>query len=209
MWYKLKRIMMWVNNQEKQVRPPIFPYSYDFKSKTKTNLTNDWWSGTMNWTIDSWGLHWDDWWIGKQFNFSNATKITITVNINITQKSSWSSWDAGFVIANNTSWTYKFWGWASTLTTSGYRGMSCCTWSNRTSWNNTNLASWTWVGKSVIDLVNWTITTTYSQGGSVLATSTYNSLTATDIANIKSYTYLYVTTNWNGCYIEWISVDVN
>ena len=39
MWYKVKRIYQWTN----LVRP-VWKYSYDFRNKSTTNLTNDWWT---------------------------------------------------------------------------------------------------------------------------------------------------------------------
>lgn len=181
-------------------------YSYSFKNKTKTNLTEDWWSGTMNGTIDSWGLHWDWWAIWKQLDFSGASLITLTEYVNITQKSDWSSWSCRICVWVTNWVNSQYWGWASTLEASGYKWTRCEKANGSTSWNNVSLSTWEWILESVIDVTNASITTTYSRNWTVVSTST-TTLTSTDITNLLSYTYALVTTNWNGCYIQWIEVE--
>lgn len=118
MWYKLKRIMMWVNNQEKQVRPKegartLFDET-DFKNSSYSKnwyflAAWRWWGSsftqtaydTANWRIYSTGSHSYAW---IRFNSSSYNVIGDAKKIKIV-------YDYIFV-ANNTnrygSWVILF-----------------------------------------------------------------------------------------------------
>ena len=41
-WYKVKRILTWVNWEEKQIYPAVFEYSIDFKNNSQANWVCIW-----------------------------------------------------------------------------------------------------------------------------------------------------------------------
>ena len=89
MWYKLKKIYMWVNNVEKQVRPPrpaAYEISYDLRWGNLADLQAAW----FDWILTSWSyVFTSDWlqqtsssndrvtWVYKTWlDLTNAKKIT-------------------------------------------------------------------------------------------------------------------------------------
>lgn len=74
------------------VRPVGFEYSYDFRWKTTTKLTSDWWFWNTAPNIDSNGIYYTAWWSTSVFysigDLSKASKITIT---GLCTPSTWST----------------------------------------------------------------------------------------------------------------------
>ena len=96
MWYKLKRILIYPDGvTEKQVRPKVYEYSYDFRNKSSTILTNDWWTVGANTTIDSNGITSSSYSSTTHeiwHSITNAKKLTLTCwlyNANGTNSGYW------------------------------------------------------------------------------------------------------------------------
>lgn len=78
-WYKIKRVLTWVNWVEKQIYPATFEFSYDFRNKTATDLSNDWWTNTSWVMVNSYGVtnsSWKEILLTIPQSLANANKIT-------------------------------------------------------------------------------------------------------------------------------------
>lgn len=62
MWYKVKKIYIYQNWQEKQVRPKVFEFSYSFWGKTVSKIKEDGWDSWYNTenmaTNNNWLYYW-------------------------------------------------------------------------------------------------------------------------------------------------------
>lgn len=178
MWYKVNKIRLGTN----QIRPATYSYSYDFRNKTTTQVTNDGWStfnDVRSWSVDSNWVHivWYPWNLKKTIGnsyFQNAKKITIeshfniqtyATNIYITATSGSSS-----VISNS---------WSNIDTRQSFRKI-IFNWGpvNQT---NASIPYWEYDSKVVFDLVNKTATLSLSWYADTTA-----SLTDADITDVKN-----------------------
>ena len=106
MWYKLKRIMIRPNGTEQQIRPADNGWSYDFTTKTTSDLANDWWTVWTGVTTDSWGFRNGNLFypLSQIWTIDATKKITINAEF-IT----WTVW----------SWTDATYQWLSDYATIG------------------------------------------------------------------------------------------
>jgi len=206
MWYKIKKVLIWQNNEEKQIYPKPFEYSYDFRNKNGTILNNDWWSqknGT--WVVESnWvsSATWRDCDVVKEIwtSLSNASKIKIQFTIQWSMDYSWKryilfwladaslSTQAGFILASGFDTTYV----------SVYMNGANNKWSDIG-----NIWTSTYSPIIEIDLVNKTMSWTVSW----MWTS---NLTLTDamINTIKAMTHFKMYTTQHTFYLQDMSITV-
>ncbi len=100
MWYKLKRIMIWPNGVEKQVRP-AWPSNlvYDFTTSDEWWTPSSWTFRDSNWFYRTWS--WSDWWIEAPSEVFQATPKKIIISYNKTNATT-GTWIW-------TTWTYNPW----------------------------------------------------------------------------------------------------
>lgn len=175
-----------------------YEYSYDFRNKNSTILTNDWW------VLVSWSPTFNANWINWQclyknpslweWKLSNAKKITI--------KMSWTPYQSNWIwcrigVETTTSWTtWRTWNYmqANKEETSIY-------------WTNYGDTSKSWSGKqtliTVVDLEAKTWVTTISAG------YTWNwTLSSTEVSNIRDNSKVIAYNWWTSCVGESITIVV-
>ena len=187
MWYKVNK--RFIGTQ--QVRPYRYEYSYDFRNKTSTQVTNDGWELTR-WTLslNSNGLYWTS----SSWNelyiqlpkmntaLANAKKITMTL-----LGKHWNSWDSGnsfftaqwkYPNASKRTWVYCNFGSANQY----------YYWGSTIYFTHTQSISWGVCEYNyVVDLVWKTATLTFIQW----STNTYtHSISDSDITNIRANNYI-------------------
>lgn len=183
----------------------VYEYSYDFRGKTKTQVTNDWWSA---WTWDSWTSCWSNWlyqtsnqswWrLIRQFNvdMSNAKKITMSAQIYASNTSSWwCTWSiaTSSARANNTA----------VYIGNDAKNMQVA-WTVTTINPTLSLNTYKW--EYIIDLENKTATVTF------LTWSTYTntiSITDSQINTIRNNNIYWPILVWNYGYLQTVSITVN
>ena len=101
-WYKIKRILIWQNNQEKQIYPAglqlklKFDFSVD-NSFGDYTYTNTWWGGLViqnnNWWVTNYGSHWN-WFVWKTVNAKEIwTRILRNMaDVSISWNNGWWLW---------------------------------------------------------------------------------------------------------------------
>lgn len=57
MWYKVKKIYVWTT----KIRPDKYEYSYDFRGKTASQITADWWTYTNTPLFDANWMYYSSW----------------------------------------------------------------------------------------------------------------------------------------------------
>ena len=184
-----------------------YEYSYDFRNKTTTQVTNDGWftyRDVRSRSVDSNWIHvvWYPWCMWKLIDnskFTNATKVTISGYINI-QTYALHLWFVNSSDVNTGSILY------------GDSRQSF--WNTSIYWNlitqaNESLPYWWYEFKVVYDFVNKTAT------GSITWHSDITwALSDNDIANFKAntnmiYTWFYNNTNSNtASYVRDISLKI-
>lgn len=200
MWYKVKRIMMWQNWVEKQVRPYKYEYSYDFRNKTTTQLANDWFLNVSWLTTGSSGITATNWtavqcqisWLATAM--SKAKKLTLELKTYITNTSAITSWlllvkdtnnsnniwfyydQTYFAITANSSEIYK----PSHTKSTGDKTITC-----------------------VFDFVNKTYSWNYVWGNGAFSWT----LTDAQISAVRNNWYIYMPVQWTS-YIQTINVLV-
>jgi hypothetical protein len=123
MWYKVNKRLIGT----KQVRPSKYEYSYDFRNKSTTILTNDGWTVGANTTIDSNGI--------ASSSYSSTTHLIWKSIVNI-KRMTLTAW---LYNANTMNSSYGLW---STTSAVGTHYVSFyCNWTN--SWNNELALDWT------------------------------------------------------------------
>ena len=194
-WYKIKRVLIWQNWEEKQIYPaPIFSYEYDFRNKNATTVQSDWW------TIDNISYAWfDSNWvycttttvanlrhtIGT--SLSNAKKIIykMTIYYPWTHYNIWCS----FRSYTNNDNTYRYW------IINNQDSYDAKFWYELAGWANyvQNLSSWTYEEEITYDIANKTIT-------SKIGWNTYTAtMTDTNVSQIKTNNYIYAYV-WQNTY---------
>ena len=180
MWYKVKRILTWVNNEEKQIYPAEnkvycdFTQSYCWFTFSWRDNSKDWYWRNSNWLyIDHTNYSW--WWAVSWLVPSNIyskwelAKIEVTCYATITNCWWWitdNNKTGNFMQSWMTLVRAKRWGSETSV---------------NTSWNPANTEF-----KIIIDLDWWLISTT--------ADGTTLTLNSTQISAAKSD-----WTNWNVC----------
>ena len=198
MWNKIQRIYVGSN----QVRPK-YEYSYDFRNKSSTILTNDGWTivkGTPS--FNNYGVRWADIRLTRDLpSLTNAKKIIFYCSGTVISGSNIACRVANSVTSSSSVWV---------------SGVSLDTGGNRrqvriydTNTNYSGLSTWTYTSSLVFDLANKTFTLTTSW----LTTQTWT-ITDTQISNIRANTkkiYIFVdnsgsSTSW-GLATMWITIE--
>ena len=190
MWYKIKRILTWVNWEEKQIYPAGWTYSYDFQWKTKSQIFSDGWE-TQQWIIncDSDWLYCTNWRISipMPWNYDKAKKIKFEY-VGIL----WNSWTQD--VATCTT-SVKTWEQNYILNYNTYSPNSSTfgVW-----WTGNNyivtVPNTTYAWNMVVDIINKTCTITFTQW--ISYTNTIN-ITDSQITNIKTNKYISIFMNWS------------
>jgi len=185
----------------------VYEYSYDFRDKSTTQLTNDWWS-VLWWTLET-GSSWITSPTGKDVtlwhsvDLSTAKKITIDTSIVRNRDDAYSGRGMWFwVTLNSSNWcwfrVYNSW-W-------NYRWIRTVTviWWTEYEWTNTgNIWTSSYNPKFIIDLENKTLTWEISW----YSNSTYT-LSDAQITSIRSMPYLTVYATQHNFYIQNVSITV-
>ena len=201
MWYKVNK--RYIGTQ--QVRPYRYEYSYDFRNKTSTQVTNDGWEVTR-WSVllNANGLYS----IGSMNElFLSNTKLNTKLanSKKLTLKLLWvhqsGTWDFSWYYT--TTWKYPS---ATKLTWVYY-----LTWSSNEYWywwtktTFTQTATWTYWYTYVVDLELKTAILTFTQW----STNTFtHSISDTDIANIRDNNYIRLAVVWSNEAISKIDILV-
>lgn len=178
-----------------------FTYSYDFRNKSSTDLSNEGWSYT--WTLET-GANWvtapnkKDIQLYKTFDFSNANKITITAT------AQWST--------NDNVWRHLQF-WCGNLTNSLVLMLSAANYPTSKIYLNDwtqiywtdlwNIGTSTYTSTLEVDLVNKTVKWTIPW----LWTSTLT-LSDAQVTMIRWLPYLYFYTTQHTFYIQDISLTI-
>jgi hypothetical protein len=157
-----------------------YKYSYDFRNKTTTQVTNDWWNtyrDVRSWNVDSNWIHvvWYPWYMWKLIDnsyFQNAKKITLKSYFNI-QTYSYN------LFLQNISWSTLTWYTGDQIDTrQSFRKIFIYgSWSNVT----TSIPYWVYEDTVVFDLVNKTAKESMTWFSDITA-----SLSDTNISNIRN-----------------------
>ena len=203
MWNKVKRIFVGTN----QVYP-VYRYSYDFRNKTKSQITSDGWTFPNSSTTNT-GSNWissniNDWSRVHRSvpNISNARKITITDQfqwsgnsdnffwhnlwMGTTLSSSWSISDGTLMYVNNEG--------RLSLDIAGNPSIEY----------SATVGIWTYNKTIELDLVNKTYSCTLSWIGTYTG-----SLTDSDVAQVKTNIYRWVRYGFPNIYVQtiWFTVE--
>jgi len=206
MWYKVKKIYQWTN----LVRPAIYEYSYDFRNKSSSQLSADWWS-VLWWTLETWSS-WITSPVGKDVSLwhsvdlSTAKKITIDTSIVWNRNDSYWDRAMSFWIRRNQSWASDYLQFYIASAVASYHWTVI---KMRFSWTTTewtNIGSiWTssYTPKLILDLESKTATWKISWYNN----STYT-LSDAQITAIRNMSYFYVYATQHNFYIQNISITV-
>lgn len=183
----------------------VYEYSYDFRGKTKTQVTADWWQA---WSWDTWTSCWSDWlyqsshnWGGRlirQFNtnMSNAKRIIFTTQFSMQGNYSWTTrWiTTSFSRDNATSIYLAYWGTNSNM---------------QIAWGSNYIApsisSWTYKYEYIVDLENKTATLTFLTWTSFSKTVSITDSQVNTIRNNDAYWMILVD---EYCYLQTVSITI-
>lgn len=194
---------LWEHKLKNAYIGEVYEYSYDFKNKSSTDLSNAGWSYT--WTLET-GANWVtapnryDIQLYKTFDFSNANRI------NITATTQWST--------NDSIWRHiSFWcgdtasNWVRLLLSSVNYSTSRINVDvngTQTLWTDLwNIGTSTYTSTLVIDLVNKTVNWTIPW----LWTSTLT-LSDAQVTMIRWLPYLWLYTTQHTFYMQDISITI-
>ena len=183
----------------------VYEYSYDFRGKTKSQVTADWWQA---WSWDTWTSCWSNWlyqsshsWGGRlirQFNtnMANAKRIVSTAKFSMQGTYDWMSrWIAtSFSRANSTNIYLIYWG--------TYSNMQIAWVSNSIA---PSISSWTYKYQYIVDLENKTATLTFLTWTSFSKTVSITDSQINTIRNNDVYWLILVDTN---CYLQTVSITI-
>ena len=185
----------------------VFEYGYDFRNKSSSQLSADWWS-VLRWTLETWSS-----WItsptGKDVglwysrDLSTVKKITMDTSIVRNRDDSYSGRGMWFWVALNTSnfccfRVYNNW-WNYT-----WIRVRSIIWWNVYDWTNVgNIWTSSYNPKFIIDLENKTLTWEISW----YSNSTYT-LSDAQITAIRSMSYLTVYATQHNFYIQNVNITV-
>ena len=150
----------------------VYEYSYDFRGKTTTNLTNDGWTYTNTPSIDANWVYYSSWacyLTHSLVSFNNAKKITIDAQFQVWLDTRWSVWLWTSISNWENNWFY------ADQTPSRQVQLNSATITDE----RTSIQSWTRTIHIEYDLVNKTYLYTWFIEQSW-------TLTDTQIANIKT-----------------------
>ena len=181
-------------------RGQTYNYSYDFRNKTTTNLTNDWWLNVSSLTTGSSGIMASSWtavnknvsWLSSIMN--TAKKLTLELQTVITNVDNSTSW---LLLMEDLNYSKQCWFYYDTIyfdvainSADVYR-----VWHNKANWNKTITCEYDFVNK------------TYS-GNYVWGNGTFSgTLTDAQIAWARNLGYIYMPIEW-GSYIQTINITV-
>lgn len=162
MWYKVNKIYIYQNWQEKQVRPKqIFEYSYDFRGKTISQLTADWF---IVWSWGSCDSEWfytnSNWSSYTDFNIPSliwASKITLSTQFKVSS----SYWHSIYVLDSQPSnfWWFYNQSWWNYIIQSNSTSFSTSLSGTVTAELILDFKNMTWSFKVGSITRNWTLTT--------------------------------------------------
>lgn len=202
-----------------------YTYSYDFKWKTASQITSDWWTiGSKN----SQGYVLNSNWLWNKATADTDAWATYPMPIDLTEdnKITFTLWSYGGSTASEAwiircwlcNWTKLSWTWSAWQTriynSAGSGTNSTAQVYNSSCWNIISWTSsyWSWTGflTCVIDFPNNTIT--YNKTSPV-SYSTTHTMTATEknaILLYKTYFYVCATTynTWVTNYIQTMSITI-
>lgn len=206
--YKLKKIYIWVDNQEKQVRPISWTVSgsVDFRNVTKADLTAQWWLtswepyvalNSTNWLYCSATSNDKYAWLYMPMDFTNAKKATITWEFR-QDKRSWSWWPRFGITQTNDVDKNSFVAFVNFCSEGSYQQQEIDYVDN--SWNYTYLAKqsisltwWNYTIKLEINFETWEIVKTVT--GATPYTQTWT-LTSELISTIRQFWYIAQRVWW-------------
>ena len=203
---KVNKIYVWST----KVRPALlYQYSYDFRNKTTTQVTNDWWStfgDVRSWSVDSNWVHivWYSWNLIKTIwnsYFQNARKITIESHTNI---QTYAAFNSICGISGSSITNYS---WCNIDTRQSFRKINF----NWASVNQTNasIPYWQYDTKVVFDLVNKTATFSLSWYADTTASLTDAAITAVKNNVTSLQIWFYNNSNSNtASYVRNISLTI-
>ena len=185
----------------------VYEYEYDFRNKSSTQLTNDWWS-VLTWTLET-GSSWITSPTGKDVtlwhsvDLSTAKKITIDTSIVWNRDDAYSGRGMWFWVRLNWSNYCIFRVYNNWWNYTGIRTILDIWWTvyDWTSIGNIWTSSYT--PKFIIDLENKTLTWKISWYND----ATYT-LTDAQITAIRNMTYLSVYATQHNFYIQTASILV-
>ena len=158
----------------------VYEYSYDFRGKSSTILTNDWWTISGSPSFDSNWMSWS--WINVYRALptitSSTNRITLkyTFNINNSAASLFRIWTMSGSSLTNVSWMFI------TTGSSNYRRIHI-----GNTWTNYNgVSNWTYTAVLTLDLANniWECTTTWLSSLNWTITNSEKSVIMSNIKNI-------------------------
>lgn len=211
MWYKLKRIMMWVNNQEKQVRPKTrnpWANTIAYYPLTSTTTVNDMSGNNYNFTWSA--TFWVDEWVDCYQCRSNSNilkndvsllynKSNLAVNLRFFQKSQvnrtqlmFKTWDLS---AHGRMFLYYIW-WGHTLSASKY-------WDDKDTGYSVNAGQWL----NLCATYDGSVWKTYINGNLIYSWTTSLSIPSSWNTSIGYTTYSSTTEYFNGNMSELILED--
>lgn len=199
----ISRVFLW----DAQVRPSKCEYSYDFRNKSATDLSNDWWT-VVAWTLET-SAYWITSPVGRDvhiwksgLDLSNANKITIIFTSVWDRDDGTGSYtqfwlmDTNFTFQNDTTLVLS-----SGYTTSKVNIVVGWTATDGTSiWN---IWQSTYASTFEVDLVNKTLTWTVPW----LWVSTL-SLTDAQVTTIRWLTNIWGYTTQHTFYIQDMSITI-
>ena len=170
-----------------------YEYSYDFRNKTTSLMEADGWTFILNKSSAVFNSNWlngssiDVSVMAKIENLStimpNAKKVTLSMNGNLTNKISTRL--SLYNVATSSTRSWVTWPRASN---SESKIQTSIYWTNTTS---SATVSWVITVTTILDLENWTWTTTSSAGYSNNGT-----LSSSDINNIKNNSIWFYVSSW-------------
>ena len=190
-------VYLYQNNTEKVLKNiyigeyKAYEYSYDFRNKTTTQLTNDWW------TIQSWSIWINSGWIYVSsawnpivLNTTPIVSLSEAKKVTITEVGTWSNAWASYIWFATSTW--RWWsGWifaGTTLdTNSGVYGWSCNSTVKTASW----ISWWTYTIKVTLDLESKTMWVSCT-GKSDLT----QALSDADVSVFRSMPYVWFNIWW-------------
>lgn len=198
-------VYIWTNSLKNAYIGEVYEYSYDFRNKTASQVTNDWWilsRGSLQ--INTNGLY-SSGSVNEINLLSNKLNTVLATAKKITYHVLWrhGSWTAD-LNCQITTWLYPNQS-KSTWVYNSYSSYNSYTyWWTSTSFTHTPT---TWVLEYTyeLDLVAKTMTLTYQQWSSSIFT---NTMSDTAITNIRTNNYIRLILNWSNEAISKIDILV-
>ena len=177
-WYKIKRILIWQNNVEKQIYPAQTVQTFDFQ--------NDWdlgWTGSGSW--NNWTpaySTWQGWYIYRSSQYND-----------------WYFYPPQTIFNNKTLKKVRIWMYKGIATTN--KGW-VWTWICNTAWNVYALWSYVWYDNDRITL-NWTRINTINVTWEVLFVLDFSDINVKFSINWTEYTSSIASSGYTDLWSNW------